>query len=179
MSCNQVHLARSLWVSLCVSMAAGCAATFSPGGAREVSRDRLLHICERGKTDHLSYMGSDFNYHYVFDSRPGKERTYKVRVTEMKLTNTFSVGEDSYVLHPWVIEGQLMGSKPNELNLGDPGVESGDKSREEDDEADARDAKHTSRMGGAAQPVVERPAQPDLGESLGDDQVESGRVQTP
>ena len=178
MSCNQVHLARSLWVSLCVSMATGCAATFSPGGAREVSRDRLLQICERGKTDHLSYMGSDFNYHYVFDSRPGKERTYKVRVTEMKLTNTFSIGEDSYVLHPWVIEGQLLGSKPNDLNLGEPGAQSADKSQE-DDEDDINGTKDTSRVGRAAQPIIERPAQPDLGESLGDDQVETGRVQTP
>lgn len=103
---------------------AGCAATFSPGGAREVSRDRLLQISETGKSDHLTYMGSDFNYHYVFDSREGKERTYKVRVTELKLANTFSVGEDSYVLLPWVIEGRLMGSKPKDLEKADPGVES-------------------------------------------------------
>ena len=52
----------------------------------------------------------------------------------MKLANTFSIGEDSYVLLPWVIEGQLMGSKTKDLEIGDPGVESTDKSREVDDD---------------------------------------------
>ena len=165
-------LGRRLWALLCVCMTAGCAATFSLGSAREVSRDRLLQICEKGKADHLSYMGSDFNYHYVFDSRPGKERTYKVRATDMKLANTFSVGEDSYVLLPWVIEGQLMGSKPKDLDVG-----SNAKSREVDE--DGNGAKATSRVGSAAQPIVDRPAQPDLRETLGDDQIETGRVQTP
>lgn len=168
-----VKFARSLWALLCVLIPAGCATTFSPGGAREVSRDRLLQICDTGKTDHLTYMGSDFSYHYVFDSRSGKERTYKVRVTDMKLANTFSVGEDSYVLHPWVIEGQLMGSKPNDL-----GVESADKSREVDGD-DLREKERTSRVGRATQPVVDGPAQSDLRENLGDDQIETGRVQTP
>ncbi|HEY2250010.1 MAG TPA: hypothetical protein VGH74_03075, partial [Planctomycetaceae bacterium] len=63
---------RSLLCVLIAVILAGCAATFSPSGAREVSRDRLLQISEMGKSDHLTYMGSDFNYHYVFDSRPGK-----------------------------------------------------------------------------------------------------------
>jgi hypothetical protein len=162
---------------LCVLIPAGCAATFSPGGAREVSRDRLLQICETGKSDHLTYMGSDFSYHYVFDTRPGKDRTYKIRITDMKLANTFSVGEDSYVLLPWVIEGQLMGSKTNDLEIRDPGVESSDKSRE-DDAADVN-AADGSRVGRAAQPIVDRPPQSGLGKNLGDDQIETGRVETP
>ena len=112
---------------LCVLVLAGCAATFSPGAAREVSRDRLLAISEAGKSDHLTYMGSDAYYHYVFDSRPGKERTYKVRVTDLKLANTFPVGEDSYVLLPWVIEGQLMGSKPGDLAAGNAEGDDGQK----------------------------------------------------
>jgi hypothetical protein len=167
------HLALLLWALLCALIPAGCAATFSPGGAREVSRDRLLQISETGKTNHLTYMGSDFSYHYVFDSRPGKERTYKVRVTDMKLASTFSVGEDSYVLLPWVIEGQLMGSKPNDI-----AVESADKPRDADDD-DAKGNANGSRVGRAAQPIVERPTQADLRESLGDDQIETGGVQTP
>jgi hypothetical protein len=115
-------------------MTAGCAATFSPGDAREVSRDRLLAICETGRADHLTYMGSDFHYHYVFDSRPGKERTYKIRVKDMKLADTFSIGENAYVLHPWVIEGQLLGSKPKDLEPGDPAIESAEKARPGDDD---------------------------------------------
>jgi hypothetical protein len=138
----------------------------------------LLQICETGKTDHLTYMGSDFNYHYVFDSRAGKERTYKVRVTDMKLANTFSIGEDSYTLLPWVIEGRLMGSKPKDLEVGDPEAEAPERSREvADDDVTSNEAK--SRVGRAAQPIVDRPAQPDLGHRLGDDSVEAGRVQTP
>jgi len=177
MNSMSAHLARPFSGLLFVWMLAGCAATFSPGGAREVSRDRLLRISETGKTDHLTYMGSDFNYHYVFDSRPGKERTYKVRVTDMKLANTFSVGEDSYTLLPWVIEGQLMGSKPHDLDLSDPGVGATDKSREvDDDEVKSEDASRVSRT---AQPVVERPAQTDLRERVGDNQVETGRVESP
>jgi hypothetical protein len=171
------HLARPLLGLFFVILLAGCAATFSPGSAREVSRDRLLQISETGKADHLTYMGSDFNYHYVFDSRSGRERTYKVRVTDMKLANTFSIGEDSYVLLPWVIEGQLMGSKPTDLEVGDPGVEAADKSREVDD--DEVKSEEASRVGRTAQPIVDRPPQTDVREGLGDDQVETGPVQTP
>ena len=36
-----------------------------------------------------------------------------------------------------------------------------------------------SGVGRAAQPVVQGPAQADLGKGLGDDQIETGRVQTP
>jgi hypothetical protein len=178
MKCIPAPLVLPFWALLCALTVAGCAATFSPGVAREISRDRLLQICETGKSDHLSYRGSDFNYHYVFDSRPGKERTYKVRISNMKLADTFSVGDDAYVLLPWVIEGQLMGSKPNELQIADSAVESTDRSREVDDN-DANGSEQTSRVRGAAQPVVERPAQADLREGLGDDQIETGRVQTP
>ena len=166
------QIALPPWALLCALILSSCAATFSPGGAREVSRDRLLRISEAGQANHLTYMGSDFSYHYVFDSRPGKERTYKVRIADVKLANTFSVGEDSYVLLPWVIEGQLMGTRPTEV-----GVESADKSRDADDaEVKSEDA---SRVGRAAQPVVESPPQSGLGERLGDDQVETGRVETP
>ena len=173
-----------LWAVVCVITIAGCAATFSPGNAREVSRERLLQICEAGKTDHLIYRGSDFNYHYVFDSRPGKERTYKVRATDMKLANTFSLGEDSYVLLPWVIEGELLGARPKELETGDLEtreleVQSTDKSEEVDDVDDGNRTGDPSRVGGAAQPIVERPAQADFRENVGDDQVKSGRVESP
>lgn len=91
--------------------AAGCASAFSAREAHEVSRDRLLAISDSGSIDHLRYMGSDANYHYVFDTRPGKERSYKVRADSIKLKDTFGLGEDSYVLLPWVIEGQPFGSR--------------------------------------------------------------------
>jgi hypothetical protein len=165
-------LALSRWVLVCALTLSGCAATFSPGSAREVSRDRLLRISETGQTNHLTYMGSDFSYHYIFDSRAGKERTYKVRIADMKLANTFSIGEDSYVLHPWVIDGQMMGSRPIEV-----GLETANKSHDTDDaEVKSQDA---SRVGRTAQPIVERPPQTNVGESVGDDQVETGRVETP
>ncbi len=141
MSCKRANLSRALWCLLCLLILAGCTATFSPGSAREISKDRLLQISESGKSDHLTYMGSDFNYHYVFDSRPGKERTYKVRVTDLKLANTFSLGEDYYVLLPWVIEGQLMGSKPKDTEKAAPGVEAVEKSPVDADDAVDAEAK--------------------------------------
>ena len=107
-------------------LAAGCATTFSAKAAREVSRERLLDLSEAGRADHLRYMGSDFSYHYVFDARPGKERSYKVRADGMRLRDTFRVGEDSYVLLPWVIEGTPFGSKTEEAVTNAPPV-SGDR----------------------------------------------------
>jgi len=101
-------------------LAAGCMATFSQRDAREVSCERLLQFSEAGRSDHLVYEGSDFHYHYVYDSRPGKERSYKVRADQIKLRETFPVGEDSYVLHPWVIEGQPFGSKTEETPTSEP-----------------------------------------------------------
>jgi hypothetical protein len=101
-------------------LAAGCMATFSQHDAREVSRERLLELSEAGRSDHLLYEGSDFYYHYVYDARRGKERSYKVRADGMTLRETFPVGDDSYVLHPWVIEGQPFGSKTEETPTSEP-----------------------------------------------------------
>src|SRR5258708_31304137 len=93
-------MAAMLWIFL----AAGCATTFSAQAAREVSCDRLLDLSEAGTANHLRYMGSDSAWHYVYDARPEKGRSYKVRVDGMKLRDTFRVGDDSYVLLPCVIE---------------------------------------------------------------------------
>jgi hypothetical protein len=101
-------------------IAAGCVTTFSQRDAREVSRERLLELSEAGRSDHILYMGSDFYYHYAYDSRPDKARSYKVRADGMKLRDTFPVGEDSYVLHPWVIEGKPFGSKTAEAVTNEP-----------------------------------------------------------
>jgi len=102
----------SLLVLLAATLSTGCN-TFSTRSAREVSRERLLEISEKGRSDHLRYVGSDFAYHYVYDSRPEVEKTYKVRSDSIKLADTFTLGSnDSYVLHPWLIEGKTLGSKP-------------------------------------------------------------------
>jgi hypothetical protein len=95
-------------------LAAGCATTFSAQAAREVSRERLLDLSEAGTANHLRYMGSDSAWHYVYDARPDKRRSYKVRADSMKLRDTFRIGEDSYVLLPWVIDGTPFGSKTDE-----------------------------------------------------------------
>src|SRR5436190_1794521 len=95
---SRVNASRIAALIVCGLILPGCFAAFSQREAREVSRDQLLRVSEKGNANHLQYRGSDFNYHYVFDSRPGKERTYKIRVTEVKLADTFSVGEDTYVL---------------------------------------------------------------------------------
>ena len=95
--------------------AAGCAAAFNPREAREISRARLVELSEEGRTDHILYEGSDFSYHYVYDSRPHRQRSYKIRTDLMPIRETFHVGEDSYVLHPWVIEGKPFGSRAEEL----------------------------------------------------------------
>jgi hypothetical protein len=101
-------------------LAAGCAATFSAKSAREISRERLLELSEKGTTDHLRYMGSDSAWHYVYDARPDRRRSYRIRADEIKLRDTFSVGEDSYVLLPWVIEGKPFGSKTDEAVTSAP-----------------------------------------------------------
>jgi hypothetical protein len=100
-----------------------CAATFSVREAREISQERLLALSEKGNTNHILYVGSDFTYHYVFDSRPGKERSYKIRADKIKLRDTFLPGEDSYVLNPWVIDGTLIGTKAEEAVTNEPPAE--------------------------------------------------------
>ncbi len=104
-------------------LVAGCLATFSQREAREVSRERLLELSEAGRSDHLVYEGTDAGYHYVFDSRRDKARSYKIRADGLKLRDTFRVGEDSYVLHPWVIEGKPIGSKTEEPITSAPPAE--------------------------------------------------------
>lgn len=109
-------MARSLicWipVALLALALAGCTSVFSARAAREVTREKLLQLADTGNANHMRYMGSDFGYHYVYDSRPEKGKSYKIRSDQIKLQNTFDVGEDSYVLHPWLIEGKLLGKKP-------------------------------------------------------------------
>jgi hypothetical protein len=91
---------------------AGCMSMFSAAGAREVTREKLLRLADSGASDHIRYMGSDSGYHYVYDSRPDRGKSYKIRSDQIKLQDTFEIGEDSYVLHPWLIEGKLLGKKP-------------------------------------------------------------------
>lgn len=105
-------IVRLLWAILVVPCTSGCATPFTVPTAREVSRERLLEISEVGTSDHLRYVGSDGQFHYVDDTRKGPMKSYKVRADTMKLADTFALGKDSYVLHPWVIDGTMMGSKP-------------------------------------------------------------------
>jgi hypothetical protein len=104
---------------------AGCA-TFNVHSAREISQERLLALSEQGNASHILYMGSDFTYHYVFDSRPDRKRSYKIRAEKIKLQDTFLPGEDSYVLHPWVIEGTPFGSTVQEAVTNELPVEEAD-----------------------------------------------------
>ena len=120
---SSAHFVRLWCPCLAGLIVSGCAASFSLREAREISCDRLLVLSEQGTTDHIRYMGSDFTYHYVFDERPGKRRSYKVRADKMKLNETFLPGEDSYVLHPWVIEGKPFGSKTEEAVTSAPPAE--------------------------------------------------------
>jgi hypothetical protein len=163
LSLNSRH---AVWFCLCLLLLPGCFSAFSQRTAREVSRDKLLQISEKGTTDHLQYVGSDFQYHYVYDSRPGKERSYKVSVKAVKLKDTFAVGEDSYVLHPWVIEGAPFGTKADDF--------------QEEIRKSAKQTKpYLSDMSGTPQAIVEGTAEADLGEEVGDDQIEPSRVKTP
>lgn len=159
-------LCRTGWLPLCLALLSGCFTTFSQRDAHEVSQEKLLQISEKGNSNHLKYMGSDFQYHYVYDSRPGKERSYKVNVKSIKLADTFAVGEDSYVLHPWVIEGKRLGTQPDDLP-------------EEMRKSARRTRPYVSDMHGTPQPVVDGAAESDVGEDLGDNQVEPGGVETP
>lgn len=109
---NRYLILRLLGALLVAPFVAGCATPFIAPAAREVSRERLLEISEAGTSDHLHYVGSDGQFHYVDDTRKGTKKSYKVRADSMKLADTFALGKDSYVLHPWVIEGKMMGSKP-------------------------------------------------------------------
>ncbi|MSR56062.1 MAG: hypothetical protein EXS05_00070 [Planctomycetaceae bacterium] len=91
---------------------AGCASPFNIHSANEVTRERLLELADTGAADHMQYMGSDRAFHYVYDERPNRQKTYKVRREQIELKERFGVGEDSYTLHPWLIEGDLLGTKP-------------------------------------------------------------------
>lgn len=102
--------AASVWLLL---LLAGCVSPFNTGSAREVTRDRLLALADEGAANHMEYRGSDRVYHYVYDNREDRKRTYKIRADQFQLRDTFEVGEDSYVLHPWLIDGKLMGTQPD------------------------------------------------------------------
>lgn len=91
---------------------AGCTSPFSVRSAQEVSKDRLLQLTDVGAAEHMRYVGSDNLYHYVYDERPDRQNSYKVRRELIELQERFPVGEDSYTLHPWLIEGELLGTKP-------------------------------------------------------------------
>ncbi|MGQ0636288.1 MAG: hypothetical protein ACT4QC_16865 [Planctomycetaceae bacterium] len=107
---------RVLNLTLLAAWLAGCSPVFNVRSAREISRESLLGLADRGQTNHLWYVGSDEAYHYVADVRAGQDGSYKVRVDRLKLQETFRVGEDeAYVLWPWLIEGKRMGRRPEEL----------------------------------------------------------------
>jgi hypothetical protein len=105
---------RTRWmpIALLALLVPGCASVFSSGRAKEVSREKLLQLADTGNASHMQYMGSDQVYHYVYDSRPDKGKSYKVRSDQIELQDTFDVGEDSYILHPWLIEGKRLGKQP-------------------------------------------------------------------
>jgi hypothetical protein len=105
-------LAQLSVVLLPLMLLAGCTSVFSREAAREVSRDKLLALADSGAGNHMHYVGSDRAYHYVYDRRDDRQKSYKVRAEQIELKNTFDVGEDSYVLWPWLIEGKLLGAKP-------------------------------------------------------------------
>jgi len=108
-------LKRAPWrfsLTLFVLSLAGCS-VFDAKAAREVTREHLVKLADADHADHMQYVGSDGGWHYVLDSRPDRMRPYKIRADQIKLQDTFDVGEDEpYVLHSDVIEGQLLGSKP-------------------------------------------------------------------
>ncbi|MFN0051519.1 MAG: hypothetical protein ACKV0T_04965 [Planctomycetales bacterium] len=94
----------------------GCS-PFNMRAAQEVSRDRLLALAEKDRNDHLKYIGTEGGFHYVVDSRYGGGRTFKIRAEQLPLKDQFTVGEDSYTLWPEVIEGKLLGSRPDTTGL--------------------------------------------------------------
>jgi hypothetical protein len=99
-------MSRHVGLTLLLLCAAGCAETFSMRRATEITREQLLNLSEKDKSDHVVY---------VCDVRPGTEDSYKVRADSLKLTDTFRVGsryDEPYVLYPWVIEGKPLGRKP-------------------------------------------------------------------
>ena len=155
----------AIWGCFAV-ISCGCSSPFSMQKAQEVSRDKLISLAEKGHSDHLVYVGSDFQYHYAYDSRPGKERTYKINAKNLRLKETFSFGDDAYVLHPWMIEGKL---------LGYPAEDVYDEMKKTAHHSEA----YVSGMDGTPQPVVEGPPQSDFREEVGEDQIESGSIESP
>src|SRR5262249_35523485 len=90
--------------SLLILLAAltGCA-TFNARGAALVSRAELLALSHNDTTDCLWYRGSDETYHYVYRNRAfhktvGSDGSYKVRVEDLPLKETFAVGKGEYPL---------------------------------------------------------------------------------
>jgi hypothetical protein len=69
---KEMHIVLSA-LALSASCLTGCS-PFDVKSAREVSRDRLLVISEKGQNDHLRYVGTEGAYHYVQDTRPDVQR---------------------------------------------------------------------------------------------------------
>lgn len=96
---------------------AGCSPfDFAPTKAVVLSPDRLLALAEEGSQNHIYYAGSDYEYHYLVDTRPGHGQAYKIEPRHLRLSDTFDRGEDEpYVVYPHVIKRKKLGAKPREM----------------------------------------------------------------
>lgn len=104
------------WLLTVVLLCGGCSPFhFSADKAIAIDKDRLLAIADQAQGDHLYYAGSDYDYHYLVDTRAKHGQAYKIEPKQLKLVDTFERGEDEpYIVYPHVIAGKKIGSKPRE-----------------------------------------------------------------
>ena len=98
---------RHLGVILAGVLLAGCAASVSKQ-AHSIDIPDLERLESSSSYHHLSYLGSDQDFHYFCHFRCGKilmyETYYKVERYRLKLDRTFGLSEDdAYVVWPGTI----------------------------------------------------------------------------
>ena len=79
----------------------GCSASFSPRRATSTTTAYLRTIQHGDTTDHLAYMGSDAQFHYVFHSQLFGGGSYRVPVSTWHPKRTFPLNDGK----PYVLVG--------------------------------------------------------------------------
>jgi hypothetical protein len=86
-------------LALLLSLTTGCSASFRARRATPTTTAYLRTIRHGDPTDHLTYMGSDARYHYVFHDQLFGGGTYAVPVGTWHPRCTFPLGSGQ----PWVL----------------------------------------------------------------------------
>lgn len=100
-SCCLLRLGCVVGVTALVLAGAGCSAGFNQRRASSTTTTYLRTIQQVNTADHLAYMGSDAQFHYVFHSQLFGGGTYRIPLSAWRPRRTFPLRKDEpYVLLP-------------------------------------------------------------------------------